>query len=116
MAANTLLSCPSGASGCAQAREGAPGAVLNDNGWDMQFVDVDSDPGTFNSSSADVFLPADASILFAGPYWGANATRGVDGQPAPDPGSRNTVLLATPTSGAYATSAPTPSTRARRPR
>jgi hypothetical protein len=102
MAANTLLSCPSGASGCAQARAGTPGAVLNDNGWDMQFVDVDSDPGTFNSSSAAVSLPADATILFAGLYWGANTTRGADGQPAPNPGARNTVLLATPTSGGYA--------------
>jgi hypothetical protein len=60
MAANTLLSCQSGASGCTQARAGAPGAVLNDNGWDMQFVDVDSDPATFNSAEVRAGASPDA--------------------------------------------------------
>jgi len=100
MAANTLLSCQQGASGCAEARAGRTGAKLGNNSWDMQFVDVDSDAGTFNSSRADITLPADASILFAGLYWGANTTGGASGgRAAPDANAKNTVRFGTPTSG-----------------
>jgi uncharacterized repeat protein (TIGR01451 family) len=103
MAANTLLSCASGASGCADARAGRSGAKLGNNSWNMEFVDVDSDSATFNSSRADVSLPADASILFAGLYWGANTSRGTNGSAAPDAAARNMARFATPTSGGYVT-------------
>jgi uncharacterized repeat protein (TIGR01451 family) len=103
MAANTLLSCASGASGCADARAGRSGAKLGNNSWNMEFVDVDSDTATFNSSRADVSLPADASILFAGLYWGANTTRGTNGTAAPDAAAKNIARFATPTSGGYVT-------------
>jgi uncharacterized repeat protein (TIGR01451 family) len=100
MAANTLLSCQEGAAGCADARAGRTGAKLGNNSWDMRFVDVDSDSATFNSSRADVVLPADASILFAGLYWGANTTAGASGgSAAPDANAKNSVRFATPTSG-----------------
>ena len=103
MAANTLLSCQDGAAGCAAARAGTTGAKLGNNSWDMRFVDVDSDAATFNSSSADVALPADASILFAGLYWGANTRAGASGgQAAPNANAKNTVRFASPTS-AYVT-------------
>jgi uncharacterized repeat protein (TIGR01451 family) len=66
----------------------------------MRFVDVDADAATFNSSRADIVLPADASILFAGLYWGANTRAGASGgQAAPDTSAKNTVRFATPTSG-----------------
>ena len=100
MAANTLLSCLDGAAGCADARAGKPGSKEGNNSWDMRFVDVNSDPATFNSSRAVVVLPADASILFAGLYWGANTKAGASGgQAAPNPNAKNTVRFASPTSG-----------------
>jgi uncharacterized repeat protein (TIGR01451 family) len=104
MAANTLLSCQEGAAGCADARAGTTGSKLGNNSWDMRFVDVDSDSATFDSSRADVSLPADASILFAALYWGANTTGGASGgSAAPDANTKNTVRFATPTSGGYVT-------------
>jgi uncharacterized repeat protein (TIGR01451 family) len=106
MAANTLLSCQEGAAGCADARAGRTGAKLGNNSWDMRFVDVDSDAATFNSSSADVALPADASILFAGLYWGANSRAGASGgQAAPNANAKNTVRFATPTNAYVAVTA-----------
>ncbi len=78
-------------------------AKLGNNSWDMEFVDVDSDAATFDSSRADLTLPADASILFAGLYWGANTTRGDQGAAAPNAGVKNTARFATPTSGGYVT-------------
>ncbi len=94
MAANTLLSCLDDvppATACADARAGKAGAKLGNNSWDMRFVDVDSDAATFNSSRADVVLPADASILFAGLYWGANTRAGASGgQAAPNANAKNT--------------------------
>ena len=100
MAANTLLSCQDGATGCADARAGKPGSKEGNNSWDMRFVDVNSDAATFNSSRAVVVLPADASILFAGLYWGANTKAGASGgQAAPNPNAKNTVRFASPTSG-----------------
>jgi uncharacterized repeat protein (TIGR01451 family) len=103
MAANTLLSCEVGASGCPEARAGAAGAKVGNNQWEMAFVDVDIDSLTFNSSRADLVLPADASILFAGLYWGANTTRGTRGFPARGPDLKNRVRFATPSSGGYVT-------------
>jgi uncharacterized repeat protein (TIGR01451 family) len=103
MAANTLLSCLEGATGCADARDGQPKAKLGNNQWNMRYVDVDNDATTDNSSSADIILPADASILFAGLYWGANTSKGgaaPRGEPeakdAPKPGDKNKVRFDTP--------------------
>ncbi len=62
------------------------------NTSNMVDVDVDSDASTFNSSSADLSLPAGANILFAGLYWGARA--------APTT-PRNQVLFGTPGSFGY---------------
>ena len=38
----------------------------------MVHVDVDSDPTTFDSSSAQLNLPQGATVLFAGLYWGGD--------------------------------------------
>jgi large repetitive protein len=40
----------------------------------MAYVDVDSDATTFNSSRANLALPAGARVLFAGLYWGSVTT------------------------------------------
>jgi uncharacterized repeat protein (TIGR01451 family) len=44
---------------------------VNDNFF-MQWADVDNDPGTFNSSSAKVELPAGATVEFARLNWAGN--------------------------------------------
>jgi uncharacterized repeat protein (TIGR01451 family) len=44
---------------------------VNDNFF-MQWADVDNDPGTFNSSSAKVELPAHATVEFARLNWAGN--------------------------------------------
>ncbi|PZA08210.1 MULTISPECIES: DUF11 domain-containing protein [unclassified Meiothermus] len=72
---NTLMTCStaSGASNagqCANARNGT-GSPLNNNDFTMVYVDADTDPSTFNSSSATLSLPAGATVLWAGLYWGA---------------------------------------------
>ncbi len=79
-AANALLQCPNDTADaglnaqCNQARAGTN--ARNNNSMDMRMVDVDSDPATFNSSSADLKLPAGYEVLFAGLYWTADTSRG----------------------------------------
>ena len=63
---NTLMSCQSSSSGCAQARAAA-GNKLNNNDWTMQWINDAG--GATNSSSADLTIPAGAPVLFAGLYW-----------------------------------------------
>ena len=100
-AANSILSCQGDQPNCPQARAGTPGAPLGNNSWAMRYVDVDSDPGTFNSSSAALNIPAGARVLFARLYWGANTDRNTNGSAAPDAAARGRVLLRTPASGGY---------------
>jgi uncharacterized repeat protein (TIGR01451 family) len=79
MAANTLLTCPAGALetqtqvACGDVQAGGQG---DDNYFDMRYVDVDADPATFDSSSAKLGVPAGATVLFAGLYWGAALDQG----------------------------------------
>src|SRR5256714_14195645 len=96
--ANTIMSCPSGAS-CTQSRAGT-GSSLNNQDFTMSYVDVDSDGTTFDSSSANLTLPAGSTVLFAGLYWGADTSAGGSGLAAPSAAARNTVKLAVP-AGAY---------------
>ena len=56
------MTCPASAPTCAAAQAGTQGGTLgNNNGYAMTYVDVDGQPGTFNSSSAELSLPADAT-------------------------------------------------------
>ncbi|MEY3733286.1 MAG: Large cysteine-rich periplasmic protein OmcB, partial [Actinomycetota bacterium] len=72
---NTLMTCPETASTCAEAlRGGGTSARFNNNSYSMVMVDIDTDPTTVNSSSADLQIPAGAPVLFAGLYWGAGAS------------------------------------------
>jgi uncharacterized repeat protein (TIGR01451 family) len=85
---------------------------LNNNGYSMRFVDVDtadtpSGGVPNNSSSADFTLPPGGSVLFAGLYWGArsNDTRRTTVRFRP-PGSgyqniSGSLLGVTGTDGAY---------------
>lgn len=78
-AANTLLTCPAGALetqtgvACGDVQAGGVG---DDNYFDMGYVNVDSDASTFDASSANLSVPAGATVLFAGLYWGAAFDQG----------------------------------------
>jgi hypothetical protein len=103
-AANTLMTCPDSAPTCASARLGLQGGALgNNNGYAMTYVDVDADSATFNSSTATLGLPHDAFVLFAGLYWAGDTAAGARGAAAPTPSARGTVLLRAPGATTYAT-------------
>ena len=97
-AANTLMTCPASDANCAAAQGGGN---FNNNNFVMTYVDVDADPSTFDSSSADLSIPAGGTVLFAGLYWGGDVSAGTGGVAAPDPTANGTVQLAVP-GGAYA--------------
>lgn len=62
---------------------GCPGAgqLCKNDGEHNTNIDIDGDPTTFNSSSANLSLPDCSSIAFAGLYWGAGiaANQGTNG-------------------------------------
>ena len=91
---NTAMTAPASDPAAVNAQNGV-GSKLNNNDFNMAFVDVDSDPTTFDSSSATLSLPAGASVLFAGLYWG--------GRNPQNASLRNQVKLSTPASGGYLT-------------
>ena len=101
MIGNTLISCRSNDSACPAARTGTGTTSLNNNDFRMAYVDVDADNSTFNSSRASLALPAGATVLWAGLYWGADTTAGAGGgaQAAPNPAQNNQVRFSTPASG-----------------
>ncbi|HKB35942.1 MAG TPA: hypothetical protein VKD72_05780, partial [Gemmataceae bacterium] len=74
---------------------GPAGNHVDNNDWNMAYVNVDNDPTTFNSSQAALNLPTGAKVLFAGLYWGSVTTT-----PA-QTAARNTVKFSTPASGGY---------------
>jgi hypothetical protein len=102
MAANTIVTCPEGAPNCANARN-ATGTVLRNSAWVMVPIDIDSDPSTFDSSSADLKLPAGATVLYAGLYWGSDTKAMPEGVDAPNPAARGTMRLAAPDGSGYRT-------------
>ena len=90
---NTIMTCAASAD-CTSAQAGiANGTGLNNNSFTMNYVDVDGNAfgPTFNSSNADLALPAGAVVKFAGLYWGGVSTSA----------SRNQMLLKTPATGGY---------------
>ena len=101
---NNLLTCPPGsisntvgAIPCADARAGA---AVNNNSYIMAYLDADSVSSTFNSSSSQLNLPAGASVLWAGLYWGARLTAGTGGKSSPATGI-NQMSLRAPGDTAY---------------
>jgi len=88
-AANASATCRTTASSCRDARAGANAA----NGdFDMTYIDVDRDPNTYNSSRAEVALPAGSRVTYARLYWGGNLLAG-EQKPWQDNGR---VLIAEP--------------------
>ncbi|WP_329339060.1 DUF3344 domain-containing protein [Streptomyces sp. NBC_00663] len=90
-AANASISCRATAAepSCPGVREG--GAAVNGD-FDMFYVDVDTDPNTYNSSRAEVRLPEGARATYARLYWGGNLRVG-EQKPPKDNGR---VLIAEP--------------------
>ena len=94
---NTVLTCPTATAGCTDAQS-AIGGTLNNNNWNMTPVNVAG--GAVNSSSATVALPAGATVLWAGLYWGADTSAGTNGAVAPSAAAKGTVKLQVP-GGSY---------------
>ena len=67
----------------------------------MTYIDVDADTTTFNSSRASLNLPAEAQVLFAGLYWGADLSAGTNGTAAPAPANNRNVRFQMPGSLTY---------------
>ncbi|MFF4830576.1 DUF3344 domain-containing protein [Streptomyces sp. NPDC001315] len=87
-AANAAITCRPAPS-CRDVQAGERG----ENGdFDMFYIDVDNDPNTYNSSSAEVRLPAGSRVTYARLYWGGNLRVGE--QKPPQDNER--VLMAEP--------------------
>ncbi len=102
--ANSLMTCPSSASGCTAARSAAASTVgntaLDNNAYAMTYIDVDGDPSTFDSSNATLALPSGSTILFAGLYWGGDYS-GTGSNAAPNSAARNVAKFKAPGASAY---------------
>ncbi len=88
-AANSSATCRPQASSCRDVQSGAH-AVNGD--FDMSYIDVDKDPNTYNSSRAEIRLPAGSRVTYARLYWGGNLLVG-EQKPAAD---NERVLIAEP--------------------
>jgi hypothetical protein len=100
-AGNTVLTCQGTGTACKNAQAGTSTADNND--FDMDYVDVDSDSSTFNSSRATLALPSGSTVLFAGLYWAGDTSAGNGGLAAPLPAARSFVAIRTPTATRYST-------------
>ncbi|MGW8364110.1 DUF3344 domain-containing protein [Streptomyces wedmorensis] len=76
--------------------KGAEGTESVNDGATIAYVDVDSDPNTYNSSRAELRVPAGARVSWARLYWGGNLRVG-ERKPPEDNGR---VLIAEP-GGSY---------------
>lgn len=96
---NTSMTCVAGAT-CTTA-QGGTGTDRNNNNFSSTFVDVDADPGTFSSSTAQLTVPAGGGVLYAALVWGGRTDTSGGAVAAPAVGLKNQVRLS---SGAgYAT-------------
>lgn len=92
-AANSAITCVnavrSEAVPCPQAQRGA---VAQNGDYEMFYSDIDDDPNTYNSTSADLRIPDGATVTHARLYWGGNLRVG-EQKPHEDNGR---VLIAEP--------------------
>ncbi|MFD7326973.1 DUF3344 domain-containing protein [Streptomyces sp. NPDC059875] len=80
----------------AEDAESAQGSGVRNDGHAIGYVDVDTDPNTYNSSRAEVRIPEGSRVSYARLYWGGNLRVG-EQKPPKDNGR---VLVAEP-GGAY---------------
>jgi uncharacterized repeat protein (TIGR01451 family) len=108
---NTLLSCVQGTQNppttCISTvpvnGTGATGANLNDNNYNMAYVNTVGGTGIFNSSTATLTRPAGASVLWAGLYWSGETVAATGGSAPPNAAIKNQVKFSTPASGGFQT-------------
>lgn len=81
---NSNHTCDGASPKCIDARNGI--GRVNNNDWPMVWVDIDNDPDTINSSSAELEMPPGSAVQWAGLYW--SGVRPVDERqnalPAPE--------------------------------
>ncbi|MEU1280162.1 DUF3344 domain-containing protein [Streptomyces sp. NPDC005805] len=91
--ANSAITCRTplaeGAAACPALERGAAGA---NSDYEMFYVDLDDDPNTYNSTRAELALPAGSTVRYARLYWGGNLRVG-EQKPPKDNGR---VLIAEP--------------------
>jgi RNA polymerase sigma factor (sigma-70 family) len=97
---NSILTCdPAGMPFCVTARDdpaAAPAGRVDKSGQQMVWIDVDGDPATFDSSSADLSLPPDSTVLSARLFWGGTVQPGPGGSAPPSPTSTAVVQMTAP--------------------
>ncbi|TDC22698.1 DUF3344 domain-containing protein [Streptomyces sp. 8K308] len=92
-AANSVITCGRAVLSSAPTCEDAQGGAAALGGqYEMAYIDVDSDPNTYNSSRAELRLPSGSRVTHARLYWGANIRVG-EHKPPQDNGR---VLIAEP--------------------
>lgn len=84
--------------GCTNTKNGGKSLATN-NAWRMNHVDIDSDPQTFNSSTSQLALPKDVTVVYAALYWGARL-KGTNGLANATP-TYDRVKFRTPVSNTY---------------
>lgn len=66
----------------------------NNNDFFAEYIDIDGDPDTFDSSSSTLAIPSGAQVAFAGLYWSGYRNAGkYGGTAAPQPSERLKVKL-----------------------
>ncbi|MEU6713683.1 sigma-70 family RNA polymerase sigma factor [Nonomuraea sp. NPDC046802] len=71
---NSLLSCPEERAGCVEARR-RQGAQRDNDLWPMIALDQDDSSDTSSSSAAELALPKNSQVVWAGLYWSASGER-----------------------------------------
>lgn len=111
---NAVTSCADGvaplggSTSCADARNATVTPATANNDYFIDYVDIDSDGTTFNSSSSTYTFPTanpGFDIVWAGLYWAGNPTAGsgTGASAAPNATQTNQMLLQVPGSAGYQT-------------
>lgn len=112
---NAVTSCRDGDSAnygggnivtCADARNATVSPPTANNDFFIDYVDIDSNGTTFNSSSSTYTFPTanpGFDIVWAGLYWTGNTSAGTSGVAAPTPALRNQMLFQVPGGAGYQT-------------
>ncbi len=95
---NTSMQCPA-STACTDARNASgsgSGESWNNNGYTMEYTDVDGTSATFNDSESNIDMPAGSTVLFAGLYWSGDVTAGTSGAAARSAADKGQVRFGVP--------------------